>query len=267
MATAGNRPSEATIAGLFDEHRRTGSRRIRNQLVEIHMGFGVHVARKYTNRGVPDDDLRQVAMMALVKAVDRFDPDRGVTFSTFAGRTVEGEIKRYFRDSTWAVRVPRPAKELHLRIRSAAEDLSHDLGRSPTPRELAAYLSVSTDDVVMALGAGAAYSTDRIEPPSDDNSMPDGRGVLAEQESGFGLTEDRVLLQRLMVRLPEREQEIVKLRFFDELTQAEIADRVGISQMHVSRLLRKSFGQMRQAADDERSAGDPAPSVRSRPPE
>lgn len=216
------------------------------------MGFGVHVARKYTGRGVPDDDLRQVAMMALVKSVDRFDPGRDVKFSTFAGRTVEGEIKRYFRDRTWAVRVPRPAKELHLRVRSAAEDLSHELGRSPTARELASYLTVSTDDVVLALGAAAAYSADRIEPPSDDDSTPGSRGDLAEREPGFGLSEDRIVLQRLIDRLPEREQEIIRLRFFGELTQAEIAERVGLSQMHVSRLLRRSFEQMRVASRSSR---------------
>lgn len=256
MAMAEDRPSDSTKAELFEQYRRSGDRRIRNQLVEAHMGFGIHVARKYANRGVPEDDLRQVAMLALVKAVDRFDPDRGVSFSTFAGRTVEGEIKRYFRDRTWAVRVPRPAKELHLRIRSAGEDLAHELGRSPTVRELASYLTVSTDDVVMAMGAAAAYSADRIQPPTDDDSAPDSRGVLAERESGFGLTEDRIVLQRLIDRLPEREQEIVRLRFFEELTQAEIAERIGISQMHVSRLLRKAFEQMRMASQSRSLAID-----------
>ncbi len=246
--TATDRLSDSEISQLFEQYRQSGDRTCRNQLVEAHIGFGVHVARKYANRGVPTDDLRQVAMVALVKAVERFDPDRGVSFSTFAGRTIEGEIKRYFRDSTWAVRVPRPAKELHLRIRSAGEDLSHELGRSPTVRELASYLSVSTDDVVVALGASAAYSADRIEPPSDDDPAADSRGYLAEQEGGFTLTEDRMLIEHLVARLPDREQEIVRLRFFEELTQAEIAERVGISQMHVSRLLRRAFEHMRIAA-------------------
>ena len=263
---AGKRPSDSTITELFEQYRRSNDRRLRNQLVEAHMGFGVHVARKYANRGVADDDLRQVAMLALVKAVDRFDPTRGVNFSTFAGRTVEGEIKRYFRDSTWAVRVPRPAKELHLRIRSAAEDMAHELRRSPTPRELAAYLGVSVDDVVMALGAAAAYSADRIEPPSDDDSSPDSRGILAEQESGYRMTEDRVFLKNLIKQLPEREQQIVRLRFFEELTQAEIAERVGISQMHVSRLLRKAFEQLRTASHNAKDGRRVEPAESQEPP-
>ncbi len=243
MTTAGNRPSDSTIAEWFEEYRRSGNRRTRNKLVEAHVGFGVHVARKYANRGVHEDDLRQVAMMALVKAVDRFDPSRGVSFSTFAGRTIEGEIKRHFRDSTWSVRVPRPIKELHLRVRSAAEDLTHELGRSPTAREVAGYLAVSTDDVVTALGASAAYSADAIDAPTRDDGSTSPR-IPVEHDEGYGLTEDRILLERLIARLPEREQEIVRLRFFEDLTQAEIADRVGVSQMHVSRLLRRAFEKM-----------------------
>ena len=252
MAAAGSRPSDSAIVDMFDRYRSSGDRRIRNELVEAHLGFGVHVARKYANRGVPDDDLRQVAMVALVKAVDRFDPTRGVSFSTFAGRTIEGEIKRYFRDSTWSVRVPRPTKELHLRIRSAADELVQDLDRSPTARELAAYLSVSTDEIVTALGAAAAYTADRIEPPTDDGPGTDAPGILAQHEGGFALTEDRLLLARLMDRLPERQQEIVRLRFFEDLTQSEIADKIGISQMHVSRLLRNAFDRMAS----ESRAGD-----------
>ena len=262
MNTTGNRLSEQQIADWFIEYRRSGDRTVRNRLVEAHMGFGIHVARRYANRGVADDDLRQVAMLALVKAVDRFDPERGVGFSTFAGRTIEGEIKRYFRDSTWAVRVPRPTKELHLRIRSAAEEMTHDLGRSPTVREIASYLSVTTDEVVTALGASAAYSTDRIEPPTEDGETAgDSRGVLAAVESGFALTEDRILVERLVAHLSPRDQEIVRLRFFEELTQAEIAERIGISQMHVSRLLRKAFGELaamsgRQPLPDHDSSTD-----------
>ncbi len=252
MAKTNDRPSAVRIGEWFDEYRRSGDRRLRNKLVEAHMGFGLHLARRFANRGVADDDLRQVAMMALVKAVERFDPERGVSFSTFAGRTIEGEIKRYFRDSTWAVRVPRPIKELHLRVRSAAEDLAQELGRSPTPRELAAHLSVSTDEVVNALTASAAYAADRIEPPDDDGPGAGSRRVLAEQEPGFRRSEHRVVLQDLLARLPGREREIVRLRFFEELTQAEIADRIGVSQMHVSRLLRRAFADM--------AADTPAPS-------
>lgn len=249
-----NRLSSAELTDLFERYRETGDRAVRNELVEAHIGFGIHVARKFTNRGVNDDDLRQVAMLALVKAVDRFDPAREVKFSTFAGRTIEGEIKRYFRDKTWALRVPRPTKELHLRIRSAGEELSHKLERSPTPRELASYLEVTVDDVVTAIGAASAYSTDQINVVrGGDDSPTDHGGVLAERESGFDLSEDRLLLTRLMTRLPAREQRIVHLRFFEDLTQAEIAERTGISQMHVSRLLRRAFDEMAQINEAEES--------------
>lgn len=247
-----SRTDDADMDELFARFRADPTnRRLRNQLVEAHIGFGVHVARRYANRGVADDDLRQVAMLALVKAVERYDPDRGVTFATFAGRTVEGEIKRYFRDRTWAVRVPRPLKDLHLRIRSAAEDLSAQLDRSPTVRELSTYLGVTTDEIVTALGASAAYTADHIDassPGSDEGaiggSISRNHNALAEHESGFDLTDDRMIVRELVAQLPAREQEIVMLRFYEELTQAEIAAKVGISQMHVSRLLRKAFAEM-----------------------
>lgn len=239
--------SDAEIAEWFQEFARSRSRRLRNRLVEAHLGFGIHVARRYANRGVAEDDLRQVAMLALVKAVDRFDPSRGVAFSTFAGRTIEGEIKRHFRDASWSVRVPRSAKELHLAVRRATDDLTQRLGRSPTPREVAEELGVSLDDVVTAMTASAAHSPESIDTSaSGDDAPTDRQGILGTRDPNFGHLEDRVLVDDLIASLPERERKIVTWRFYENLTQSEIAERLGLSQMHISRLLRKSFEMMRE---------------------
>jgi RNA polymerase sigma-B factor len=230
---------------LFRLYRSTQRRRLRNELVERHMGLAAHIARRYS-RDRPDEDLRQVAMMALVKSVDRFDPERGVAFSAFAGRTIEGELKRHFRDRTWAVRVPRSAKERHLAVRDATEVLSQRLGRPPSVDEVAARLDVDRDDVVTALAAGAAYTASTLDGSPDDERSGDRGAALATEETGFELSEHRAVVEQLLVRLPERERRIVELRFFSGLSQTEIATQLGISQMHVSRLLRRSFDDMRR---------------------
>lgn len=232
---------------LFRRYRDTGSRALRNELVEQHMGLAAHIARR-AGRGRSDDDLRQVAMMGLIKSVDRFDPDRGVAFSAFAGRTIEGELKRYFRDRTWSVRVPRSAKELHLAVRRAIDELGQSLGRSPTVAELAEHLDLARDDVVAGLAAGAAQTAGTLDTGAgddDDGSGADRNLALSTHDAGFDLTEHREVLRTVLERLPDRERHIVELRFFDELSQSEIAERTGISQMHVSRLLHRSFEQMR----------------------
>ncbi len=238
---------------LFREFRRTRSRRTRNDLVERHMGLAAHVARRFGRRGPSDDDLRQVAFLALVKAVDRFDPDRNVAFSTFAGRTIEGEIKRHFRDHTWTVRVPRSTKETHLRLRRATDELTQRLGRSPTVPQLAEHLGIDVDEVLEGIAAGSAYSTASLDAPVGDDG--DGARQLGAEDEGFGHVADVSLVTELMTGLPEREQEIVRLRFFEELSQSEIAARVGISQMHVSRLLRRSFEEMRRMAATSLTSG------------
>jgi RNA polymerase sigma-B factor len=235
---------------LFVQYRSNPTRRGRNELVELHMGLAAHIARRLS-RGTNDQDIRQVAMVALVKAVDRFDPDHGTPFSAFAGRTIEGEIKRHFRDRTWAVRVPRSAKELHLAVRRATDELQQRLHRSPTVAELAAHLEIDRDDVVTGLTAGVSYTASSLDGSSSDDSVaPDHRSALATIDTGFEQSEHRDMVTALLDRLPERERTIVSMRFFDELSQSEIAERVGISQMHVSRLLRSSFERMRSWADD-----------------
>ena len=241
---------------LFREFARTRRRRTRNELVERHMGLAAHIAKRYGRSGQHDDDLRQVAMLGLVKAVDRFDPEHGAAFSSFAGLTIEGELKRHFRDKSWAVKVPRSAKELHLLVRNATNDLAQKSGRSPTVDELAEHLGVERDDVLRGLSATAAYSVGTLDAGSGDerdDGPTDRQAALAETEEMFEHTENVQVLAELLDRLEPREREIVRLRFFEQMTQSEIADVVGMSQMHVSRLLRRSFEEMRAwlERDDE----------------
>ena len=232
---------------LFREFVDTRDRRVRNAIVERHLGLAAHIAKRYGGKASGDDDLRQVAMLGLVKAVDRFDPDHGAAFSSFAGTTIEGELKRHFRDRTWTVRVPRSAKELHLAVRRATDELAQQLGRSPNVDELAQQLGIERDEVLRGLAASAAYSVGTLDgSTNDDDQAPDRQRALADDDTGYEHSDDRDAVVQLLQRLPEREREIVMLRFFEELSQAEIAERVGLSQMHVSRLLRQSFEQMRE---------------------
>jgi len=243
---SGERDPHEELA-LFVEFARSRRRAVRNQLVERHMGLAAHVASRFGRRGPSDDDLRQVAFLALVKAVDRFDPERGVAFSTFAGRTIEGEIKRHFRDHTWTVRVPRSAKELHLQLRRATDELTQRLGRSPNAAQLAEHLGITVDEVVEGIAAGSAYTTQSLDAPAGADG--EGSRQLGELDSGFGHVVDLEMIGRMLEQLPEREREIVRLRFYEDLSQSEIAERVGISQMHVSRLLRRSFETMRRQTE------------------
>jgi len=242
----GERNPDEELA-LFVEFARSRRRALRNQLVERHMGLAAHVASRFGRRGPSDDDLRQVAFLALVKAVDRFDPERGVAFSTFAGRTIEGEIKRHFRDHTWTVRVPRSAKELHLQLRKATDELTQRLGRSPNATQLAEHLGITVDEVVEGIAAGSAYTTQSLDAPLGADG--EGPRQLGESDRGFGHVVDLEMIGRMLDQLPEREREIIRLRFYDDLSQSEIAERVGISQMHVSRLLRRSFEAMRRQTE------------------
>ncbi|MDQ3311498.1 MAG: sigma-70 family RNA polymerase sigma factor [Actinomycetota bacterium] len=220
----------------WHEYARTRSRELRNELVEANLGLGAHIAQRYSTRGI-DEDVRQVAFLAVVKAVERFDPERGVPFSAFAGRTIEGEIKRYFRDSSWTLRVPRAVQERSLGVARLSEQLAQRLGRSPSVSELADYLHVSNDEVVEAIAAGSAARPQSIDV-AEDGHVPSALG--SEDNALLGVL-DRVLVERLMAILPEREREIVRLRYFEQMSQTGIAEVIGISQMHVSRLLRRSL--------------------------
>ncbi len=239
---------------LFLEFASTRHRSLRNQLVERHMGLAAHIAKRFGLPGVTNDDLRQVAMLGLVKAVDRFDPDYGVPFAAFAGSTIEGELKRHFRDHTWVVRVPRSAKDLHLLVRRTNDELIQSLGRSPSVDEIAIHLGVDRDDVLRGLAASSAYHVSTIQPGGIEGEMEtplDRIDALATDEAGYEHAADADLVNRLLARLPEREQKIVRLRFYEQQSQQQIAAAVGVSQMQVSRLLRASFEKLREWADDE----------------
>jgi RNA polymerase sigma-B factor len=228
----------------FVEFRATKDRRLRGELVESHMGLAHHIAARYDGRGVEREDLRQVALLGLVKAVDRFDPERGVAFPTFAGVTIEGELKRHFRDATWPVKVPRRVKDLHVSVRRFTEELRHELDRAPTVRELAARLGVSDDEVIEALSASEAYSQGSLSAPPSEGGTSEA--ALGTEDLGLGHVVSEMTVRKLLEELPERERTIVELRFYEDLTQSEIAERVGLSQMHVSRLLRRSFATLRR---------------------
>lgn len=229
----------------FSEFARTRDKRLRDELVETHLGLAYQLARRFSNRGEPYDDLAQVAAVALIRSVDRFDPERGVEFSTFATRTVIGELKRHFRDRGWAVRAPRRIQELYLELGHASESLAHRLGRPPTVSELAETIGSSEEAVLEALEAGQSYRTTSIDAPDRQEGTVANR--LGEVDTGFGGTEDRMVLAIALAGLGERERDILRLRFVEGLTQSQIADRIGVSQMHVSRLLTASLGKLRRS--------------------
>jgi RNA polymerase sigma-B factor len=235
----------AELAGLDESDPQR--QRIRDQLVEMHLPLVEYLARRFRNRGEPLDDLVQVATIGLIKSVDRFDLERGVEFSTYATPTIVGEIKRHFRDKGWAIRVPRRLQELKLSLAKATSELSQKNGRAPTVGELASYLEMSEEDVLEGLESANAYSAVSLDAPDagDDDSpaVADSLGVTDESLEGV---EYRESLKPLLEKLPPREKKILLLRFFGNMTQSQIAAELGISQMHVSRLLARTLAQLRE---------------------
>jgi len=234
---------DAAIRERFVEYRRTGDRELRNRIVEEHMRLADFLARRFAHRGESVEDLRQVALVGLLKAVERFEPDRGLQFSSFATPTITGELKRHFRDRGWAVRVPRRVQELHLELDRTVADLSQDLCRSPTPAEIAQKAGVLEEAVLESMEAGSLYRLASIDAgsPTGGDTTPSPAQRLGTLDQELSAVEDRVTVREMLSMLPEREQRIVYLRFFEGLTQSEIAQQVGISQMHVSRLLVRSL--------------------------
>ena len=251
-------PAPGTGAGadLFVEYRQTRDRNLRNRLVEENRHVGDYLVRRYSQRGVPEDDLRQISLLAVIAAVERFDPSLGVSFSTFAGRTIEGELKRYLRDRTWMVRPPRRSQELHLELRRADEDLTHQLGRSPTIAELAQAVDETEDHVLEALEAGVAHQATSLDQPQagagDDESRSLGERVLVTREVGFADVEARQVVAELLEGLDERDREVVRLRFYENLTQPEIAERMGVSQSYLSRIIRRILVDLRDRLNGDR---------------
>ena len=221
--------------------------RIRGELVELHLPLVEYLARRFRNRGEWLDDLTQVATIGLIKSIDRFDLSRGVEFSTYATPTIVGEIKRHFRDKGWAVRVPRRLQELKLALTKAISDLAQRLGRAPTVAELASHLQMSEEEVLEGLESANAYSTVSLDAPdSGDEDAPAVAESLGMLDDALEGVEYRESLKPLLERLPPREKRILMLRFFGNMTQSQIATELGISQMHVSRLLARTLTQLRE---------------------
>jgi RNA polymerase sigma-B factor len=232
------------LASLAEDDPRRA--RLRDELVEAHLPLVEYLARRFRNRGEPLDDLVQVATIGLIKSVDRFDLERGVEFSTYATPTVVGEIKRHFRDKGWAIRVPRRLQELKLSLTKATSELSQKNGRAPTVAELAAHLGMSEEDILEGLESANAYSAVSLDAPDGGDDSPavaDSLGMVDEALEGV---EYRESLKPLLEQLPAREKKILMLRFFRGMTQSQIAQELGISQMHVSRLLARTLAQLRE---------------------
>jgi len=243
--TADEGTRTAQLREQFAEFADTREPALRDELIEAHLWLADRLARHFANRGEPLDDLYQVSSLALIKAVDRFDPERGVEFTSYATTTIIGELKRHFRDRGWSVRAPRRIQELYLHLGQAISDLSQSLGRSPTIQELAQVTGASEEDVLEALEAGQAYRATSLDAPGEDDDTLGSH--LGGEDEEFGNSERRMLLAPYLSKLPRREQLILKLRFEDDLTQSEIAQQLGISQMHVSRLLAKCLARLHEA--------------------
>ncbi len=215
----------------------------REALISANLGLASQLARRFLHRGEPYDDLVQVASVALIKSVDRYDPERGVEFAPFATRTIIGELKRHFRDKGWAVRASRRVQELYLELGHASATLVQELGRNPTVPELAVAVGASEEAVIEALEAGQGYRAASIDASESEDDPLLTR--LGAHDASYDSVEDRALLGPALATLPDREQSILRMRFVEGLTQSEIADAVGVSQMHVSRLLTSSLQKLR----------------------
>jgi len=230
---------------LLRRWHEEGDRAARGQLAELMLPLARSLARRYAGKGEPLDDLEQVASLGLLKAIDRFDCSRDVRFTTFAVPTIAGELKRHFRDRGWMLRVPREVQELSARVARARETLTRELGRVPTVPQISAFVGASDEQVLEALAAAGAYRMLSLDEP-----LVEGAGALEAiggDDAGYEHVEHRVLLRRGLEGLPPREREIMRLRYYEGMTQREIARAVGISQMHVSRLIRRSVESMREA--------------------
>ena len=246
----GHAPSDVRTMQLLDTLRTDPDpcrrQRAREDLIELQQPFADFLARRFRNRGEPLEDLRQVATIGLIKAVDGFDPERGSGFAGYAIPTILGELRRHFRDRGWNIRVPRRLQELRSELAAASERLTHELGRTPTTADLAEELGIDECDVREGLRAAQAYSGTSLSTPVSRDGVTTLADLVAREESGYDVVEARQTLSLALAELPERERRILGLRFYHQLTQVEIADELGISQMHVSRLLSRSLDTMRE---------------------
>ncbi len=244
--------SRSSPAALFARYKRDEDDNAREALVLQFLPLARTLARRYLPSSIPYDDLVQVASLALIKAVDRFDPERGSAFEAFAVPTILGELKRHFRDSSWSVHVARESQERALAIANASERLASSSGRTPSVRELALYLELSEEEVLDGLQARQAYVTNSLDAPAgQDRDEDDSRlmRALGVEETGYELVDTRMAVSDAARTLPVQERRILRMRFIDEMTQTEIGSRLGVSQMQVSRILRRTLGRLRELLD------------------
>ena len=252
---------------LFARWQRDKDPRARECLVEQYLPLARKLAARYRGRaGEPFDDLLQVASLGLLKALDRFDPDRGAAFSSFAVPTILGELRRYFRDTGWSAHVPRSAQELALRVQESEQVVSSRLGRSPTAVELAQYMEVTVEQVIDGLEAAAAHHAGSLQQPHDtlDGESRSLSDALGEEDPRFELIDASLTITSAVSQLSEREQRVLQLRFYGELTQSEIGKRIGVSQMQVSRILHGAVERLHEATANEDHAAHPSQSAEAK---
>jgi RNA polymerase sigma-B factor len=247
------RSSGVDAAELFVSWQRHGDRRAREELVERFLPLARKLARRYSGAREPFDDLMQVASLGLVKAIDRFDPQRGTAFSSFAVPTILGELKRYFRDLGWAVHVPRGAQEQALKVEEAQQQLTARTGRPPSVQELAEFLELSLEDVLDALETAGAHHCVSLDTPREDGEGESGTlaDAFGEPDARFEFVEASVSIASAARHLSPRERRVLELRFVQDLTQTQIAELIGVSQMQVSRILRRALSQLRDLTEGE----------------
>jgi RNA polymerase sigma-B factor len=255
-AAASGRERTREDRELFLRHQRDRDPVAREALVQRFMPLARQLARRYQRADEPLEDLVQVAALGLIKAIDRFSPEREVAFSSYAVPTILGELKRHFRDRTWAVRVPRDLQELSLKVDRAVGELSRESHKQPSVAQIAERVGASEEGVLEALEASGAYRATSFDAPragGEDDAGDSLGDAVGHTDLGFGLAEDRATLDRLMQAIGPREREVLRLRFVEDMTQAEIGERIGVSQMQISRLIRQSLSRLRSAADSERA--------------
>lgn len=236
---------------LFRQYKATGDPEVRDQLIVSHLNLVRFLASKFKNRGEPLDDLIQVGTIGLIKAIDRFDPSRGLEFTTYATPTILGEIKRHFRDKGWSVRVPRRLQELSAKVNQANDELTNELSRSPSVEEIAKRVGASVDDVLEAMESSSAYSSVPLEGggSSDDDDAPSVIDHYATEDENLAASDDRIVLEDAIRDFSPREKDVIRMRLFEGMTQVEIAERLGISQVQVSRLLRRTLRRVQDKID------------------
>jgi RNA polymerase sigma-B factor len=254
-AGSGNSELHLRTTALFTAMQATDdpdeAAALRSELVELHLPLAEYLARRFGNRGEPHEDLVQVATIGLIKAIDRFDLERQVAFSTYATPTIVGEIKRHFRDRGWTIRVPRRLQEIQALINQAVSDLGQELGRSPTVSELATRVGMSEEEILEGLESANAYSPLSLDAPDPSGEVGAVIEQLGDYDDALDAVVDRETVKPLLDQLDARSKRILLLRFFRNMTQSQIAEELGISQMHVSRLLSRTLADLRKALEDQ----------------